>query len=1545
VGKFHKFAGTDLHEKFPDQFAPFKLFGFSPMRMFNGTLIRLPLRTVRPSGSAKRYQRLIRDDEILSMMLALERRQGAPFSLTTCSFLESVAIQIWPVGESNPVVAYECGIAAPISPAMRQERSRLFLDREWARFNLANLTSLVTGGSSTRSLLKEVRVKVRSFEHPHWTIEPMVQESAAISHEDVDANIEFVDEDAEFASLISSSLPSKAPAVSSKDSHADATTPINLAPEVESQSSSRVYSQEIEWIVVGCLASKQCAALNLAKEHHQRGFMPLVITAVPVKCSGVRSADIAQELMSHPLCCRIAALDTPSINLPVLVSGFFEANKGRNGCYIPFGTQRQNTSMTVDELWNNALMDVAADCCGDLLKHLFTTKISFEDMALFWPVMDSCAPIMKDPLSGSLRSKYGPNFMLPLATGNVKHPFEYKPIKECFFPHKKMPSSLLDFVGKLIPVFHCPAVVGEELNKIGINGLQFVNPATLRHKIRKHGSAFDRYWQDLPSSKNSTNGVRECFLGELAAFLICDISDSQAGSSDIKDLLDVPFLLTLQPSQSLKKMPVNVLASERDDGGLSLLPRQEAILLHPCMSKLFLLLIKDQVDPSEFCRRTGVSLLNPSTFAQQLDRILPMRWKGKVLVEADSGNMPAQSWFLGALRFVYSCPDQDAAFSRWLSSSELQHWPLFPVANGKLLSCQHADKLLLRPDTNAEANLPLWAANVSASVRSSKSRILLDAAVKLGCPIVAPGFECFVRFYDEDRMPWLMLSGLEHCCTGCTDSLTRHEADVLHSSFSIAIAAGHALNENERRTLRRLPIYTAADGSHRAIDSATGVNISFMVPQSLWSNVSLSSSLVSAPDDHLLEALGVPELNEVDVFEKCMLPHFATGNADARSEILNFILQHWARLRGSASVCTTLRDLDFVTVEGAENVSVKPCMLLDPDVSLLRHIFDGEPEFPGGIFALPRWLSVLRELGLKSRIDGPLFTSSARRLQLRFRNELQSHSESSFELKGTPISVIALLRCDQQFSLWSLALTLCEYLDKHFADVFNAQLAADLCQLQFVPAEVPLSCLKLSTDKVIDGNQIIKTFVRFQDAILPCDRLLAFTSSPVLASAITPPHALRAGLAIITPPPASTVIAHMRALAANAGPPWPYEHSAVSVYAKILDYWSECWDTTGASLRQQIRKTPTIPISGSVITADRLFFDLPNADAVKPLLFVVPRQYLSHEKLLREMGARDAPHIEDLAVATTSLALATQRRPLTINELEAAAAILELALSDIENADPMVVSRFMTKMTSRSAPSLHGPDVDGCLQPLANLLYNDDCILSSRLRSSAVGLLHSRVSKRVVSALKMQSASAAICEIVTSFSDAADAASWQGFGMGDSDKLLACETVKSAARHVTTSLRSPHFAHAISLAMEQANGTILEEEAIRMALQRLTCTPVLTLATELRSNIFDGDGTSPSSAPPAFSIERSTHKILVLLPATLFKSGRVPDTSAVIFALASGCVGAIMRVLAWPLIDKSVVLSCLVSAEAQENLTSMNACGILIGEPPGQLDERAVLGI
>jgi hypothetical protein len=47
--------------------------------MFNGTLNRLPLITARPPVSLP----LIPDDEIVSMMSAFEKRQGAPFSLVT----------------------------------------------------------------------------------------------------------------------------------------------------------------------------------------------------------------------------------------------------------------------------------------------------------------------------------------------------------------------------------------------------------------------------------------------------------------------------------------------------------------------------------------------------------------------------------------------------------------------------------------------------------------------------------------------------------------------------------------------------------------------------------------------------------------------------------------------------------------------------------------------------------------------------------------------------------------------------------------------------------------------------------------------------------------------------------------------------------------------------------------------------------------------------------------------------------------------------------------------------------------------------------------------------------------------------------------------------------------------------------------------------------------------------------------------------------------------------------------------------------------------
>jgi len=61
------------------------------------------------------------------------------------------------------------------------------------------------------------------------------------------------------------------------------------------------------------------------------------------------------------------------------------------------------------------------------------------------------------------------------------------------------------------------------------------------------------------------------------------------------------------------------------------------------MSKLFAMLIKEQADPSEFCKCTGILLLDPSAFALQLDRIMPLRWNGKVIIDAAAGSMPAQS--------------------------------------------------------------------------------------------------------------------------------------------------------------------------------------------------------------------------------------------------------------------------------------------------------------------------------------------------------------------------------------------------------------------------------------------------------------------------------------------------------------------------------------------------------------------------------------------------------------------------------------------------------------------------------------------------------------------------------------------------------------------------------------------------------------------------------------------------------------------------------------------------------------------------------------
>jgi len=77
------------------------------------------------------------------------------------------------------------------------------------------------------------------------------------------------------------------------------------------------------------------------------------------------------------------------------------------------------------------------------------------------------------------------------------------------------------------------------------------------------------------------------------------------------------------------------------------------------------------------------------------------------------------------LNFIYSSPDQNATFSRWLSNSELKDWPLFPLTNGKLLSCQRADKLLLKPDGAADALC--WCRAVIACVASVNRAAVTNA--------------------------------------------------------------------------------------------------------------------------------------------------------------------------------------------------------------------------------------------------------------------------------------------------------------------------------------------------------------------------------------------------------------------------------------------------------------------------------------------------------------------------------------------------------------------------------------------------------------------------------------------------------------------------------------------------------------------------------------------------------------------------------------------------------------------------------------------------
>ena len=121
-------------------------------------------------------------------------------------------------------------------------------------------------------------------------------------------------------------------------------------------------------------------------------------------------------------------------------------------------------------------------------------------------------------------------------------------------------------------------------------------------------------------------------------------------------------------------------------------------------------------------------------------------------------------------------------------------------------------------------------------------------------------------------------------------------------------------------------------------------------------------------------------LSEAGVITRFLLPNFSEMAQSDQIALIDFVKTRWhGGLATEEGFKDAMKEVAFIPING---VLTKPSMLMDPANETLAHIFDDDPSaFPPGEFSTQEWLSMLRELGLRDKLDPDTFIDCAQHVE------------------------------------------------------------------------------------------------------------------------------------------------------------------------------------------------------------------------------------------------------------------------------------------------------------------------------------------------------------------------------------------------------------------------------------------------------------------------------------------------------------------------------------------------------------------------------------
>ncbi|GLT87071.1 hypothetical protein SLE2022_051720 [Rubroshorea leprosula] len=323
--------------------------------------------------------------------------------------------------------------------------------------------------------------------------------------------------------------------------------------------------------------------------------------------------------------------------------------------------------------------------------------------------------------------------------------------------------------------------------------------------------------------------------------------------------------------------------------------------------------------------------------------------------------------------------------------------------------------------------------------------------------------------------------------------------------------------------------------------------------------------------------------------------------------------------------------------------------------------------------------------------------------------------------------------------IWALAGSVVEAILSNFAVLYGNNFCNLLGKIACIPAEIGNVCGKKGGKRVLAS---------YSEVILSKDWPLAWSSAPILSRPnVIPPEYSWGALHLRSPPPFATVLKHLEIIGKNGGEDtlahWPTTLGMMTIddaSCEVLKYLDKIWVSLSSSDIEKLKGVAFVPVANGtrLVTASLLFARL--TINLAPFAFELPTMYLPFVKILRDLGLQDILSIASAKELLLNLQKACGYQRLNPNELRA---VMEILYFVCDGGAEQNVSDGFDWKTDAIVPD------DGC-----RLVHGKSCVYIDsygsryvkRIDTSRLRFVHPDIPERICTVLGIKKLSDIVTE-------------------------------------------------------------------------------------------------------------------------------------------------------------------------------------------------------